>query len=611
MTRFWRLLNYAKKYKGLIALSIFCNVLTALFTVVSAPAIIPFLQILFGVEQPILQEPEFTWTLDGIKEYTNYQLSAMIQADGKEGALIYVCIGIILVFFFKNLFRYLAAFFMSPVRNGMVRDIRQQLFEKITNLDLGWFSERRKGDLLARMTIDVQEVEISIFNVLVTVFREPLVIIGSLIFLLYVSPQLTLFVFGLMLFTGIIIGGIGKTLKKKSSKVQERLGDLVAMLEENLSGLRILKSFNAQHSQAAKFQKENDDYSYLLTRLLWRRDLSSPLSEFLGVTMVAILLWYGSALVFSGELAAETFLAFLFAFFNVSQPTKAFSNAFYNIQKGMAAVDRIDDILSIEPTINEIAEPQQVITFSRAIDFQNVNFAYANETRKAVDNINLSIPKGKVIAVVGSSGSGKTTLIDLLLRFYDNDSGEILIDGIDIKKLSLSNLRSLFGVVSQEPILFNDTIFNNITFGLPNCSQTEVEKAAKIANAHDFIISTENGYQTNIGDRGNKLSGGQRQRLTIARAILRNPPILILDEATSALDSASEKLVQNALEKIMQNRTTIIIAHRLSTIQHADEIVVLKDGQVVESGNHQSLLEQNGEYRKFVQFQVVGDEVKR
>jgi len=575
MTRFWRLLNYAKKYKGLIALSIFCNVLTALFTVVSAPAIIPFLQILFGVEQPILQEPEFTWTLDGIKEYTNYQLSAMIQADGKEGALIYVCIGIILVFFFKNLFRYLAAFFMSPVRNGMVRDIRQQLFEKITNLDLGWFSERRKGDLLARMTIDVQEVEISIFNVLVTVFREPLVIIGSLIFLLYVSPQLTLFVFGLMLFTGIIIGGIGKTLKKKSSKVQERLGDLVAMLEENLSGLRILKSFNAQHSQAAKFQKENDDYSYLLTRLLWRRDLSSPLSEFLGVTMVAILLWYGSALVFSGELAAETFLAFLFAFFNVSQPTKAFSNAFYNIQKGMAAVDRIDDILSIEPTINEIAEPQQVITFSRAIDFQNVNFAYANETRKAVDNINLSIPKGKVIAVVGSSGSGKTTLIDLLLRFYDNDSGEILIDG-----------------VSQEPILFNDTIFNNIIFGLPNCAQTDVEKAAKIANAHDFIIATENGYQTNIGDRGNKLSG-------------------VLDEATSALDSASEKLVQNALEKIMQNRTTIIIAHRLSTIQHADEIVVLKDGQVVESGNHQSLLEQNGEYRKFVQFQVVGDEVKR
>ncbi len=609
MIRFWRLLSYAKKYKGLLFMSGLCNVLTALFTVVSAPAIIPFLQILFEVEPPVLEEPIFSWTLDGVKAYTNFQLSALMEQGGKETALVYVCIGIILIFFLKNLFRYLAAFFMSPVRNGMVRDIRQQLFEKVIALDLGWFSERRKGDLMARVTTDVQEVEISIFNVLVTVFREPLVIIGSLIFLLYVSPQLTLFVFGLMLFTGVIIGGIGKTLKKKSAKVQQRLGDLVASLDENLAGLRVLKSFNAERTQAEKFKKENDDYSNLLTRLLRRRDLSSPLSEFLGVSMVAILLWYGSALVFTGELTAETFLAFLFAFFNVSQPTKAFSNAFYNIQKGMAAVDRIDEILKENAVIQEIAKPEKINTFNKGIDFQNVNFAYANEERKAVADINLSIPKGKVVAIVGSSGSGKTTLIDLLLRFYDTTDGQILIDGVNIKKLSLNNLRNLFGVVSQEPILFNDTIFNNITFGLPNCSQTEVEKAAKIANAHDFIISTENGYQTNIGDRGNKLSGGQRQRLTIARAILRNPPILILDEATSALDSASEKLVQDALEKIMQNRTTIIIAHRLSTIQHADEIVVLKDGFLIEKGTHQALLEQQGEYRKFVKFQEVGARV--
>jgi len=605
MARFWRLLQYTKKYKGFIFFSIICNVLTALFTVVSAPAIIPFLQILFGVDQLILEEPTFAWTLSGIKNYTNFQLSQLIQDGGKEAALIYVCVGIIFIFFFKNLFRYLAAFFMAPVRNGMVRDIRQQLFEKVISLDLSWFSERRKGDLMARVTTDVQEVEVSIFNVLVTIFREPLVIIGSLIFLLYVSPQLTLFVFGLMLFTGIIIGGIGKTLKKKSAKVQERLGDLVTMLEENLSGLRILKSFNAETTQAGKFQTENDDYSNLLTRLLWRRDLSSPLSEFLGVTMVAILLWYGSALVFSGELAAETFLAFLFAFFNVSQPTKAFSNAFYNIQKGMAAVDRIDEILSEQPTIQEIKAPKKINTFSYKIEFKNLSFGYANEDRKAVDNINLSIPKGKIIAIIGSSGSGKTTLIDLLLRFYDSDAGEISIDEINIKNLQLSNLRGLFGVVSQEPILFNDTIFNNITFGIENSNQDEVEQAAKIANAHDFIMATENGYQSNIGDRGNKLSGGQRQRITIARAILRNPPILILDEATSALDSESEKLVQDALEKIMHNRTTIIIAHRLSTIQHADEIIVLKDGKVIERGNHQSLLEQKGEYRKFVQFQAV------
>lgn len=605
MARFWRLLHYTKKYKGLIFMSILCNVLTALFTVVSAPAIIPFLQILFGVEPAILEKPTFAWTLDGIKNYTNFQLSQLIQTGGKETALIYICLGIILIFFLKNLFRYFAAFFMSPVRNGMVRDIRQQLFEKVISLDLGWFSERRKGDLLARVTIDVQEVEVSIFNVLVTIFREPLVIIGSLIFLLYVSPQLTFFVFGLMLFTGIIIGGIGKTLKKKSSKVQERLGGLVTLLEENLSGLRILKSFNAQKIQAEKFQAENDEYSHLLTRLLWRRDLSSPLSEFLGVTMVAILLWYGSALVFSGELAAETFLAFLFAFFNVSQPTKAFSNAFYNIQKGMAAVDRIDEILNEQPTIREITAPAKIQTLKKGIEFKNLSFAYANEGRKAVDGINLSIPKGKIIAIIGSSGSGKTTLIDLLLRFYDSQDGIISIDGVNIKNLQLSNLRSLFGVVSQEPILFNDTIFNNITFGVKNSTKATVIKAAKIANAHDFIMATENGYQSNIGDKGNKLSGGQRQRLTIARAILRNPPILILDEATSALDSESEKLVQDALEKIMHNRTTIIIAHRLSTIQHADEIIVLKDGKIIERGNHQSLLEQRGEYRKFVQFQAV------
>ena len=605
MIRFWRLLDYAKKYQKFIYLSILCNVMTALFTVVSAPAIIPFIQILFGVEQPILKQPEFVWDLDGIKNYGNFQLSQLIQQGGKEEALIYVCLGIIGIFFFKNVFRYLAAFFLSPVRNGMVRDLRQQLFDKVISLDLGWFSEKRKGDLMARITTDVQEVESSIFNVLITVFRAPLVIIGSLIFLLYVSPQLTLFVFVLMLFTGVIIGGIGKTLKKKSSKVQEILGNLIAILEENLSGLRILKSFSAEKFQSGKFQEENDNYSHLLTRLLWRRDLSSPLSEFMGVTMVAILLWVGSALVFSGELKAETFLAFLFAFFNVSQPTKAFSNAFYNIQKGLAAVDRIDEILAVQPTIYESENTQIIINFKESIAFQKVSFAYANEKRKVVQNINLTIAKGKVVAIVGSSGSGKTTLVDLLLRFYDITQGNILIDGINIKNLQLNNLRGLFGVVSQEPILFNDSIFNNITFGLGNCSQKEVEKAAKIANAHQFISATEQGYQTNIGDQGNKLSGGQKQRLTIARAILRNPPILILDEATSALDSGSEKLVQEALEKIMKDRTTIVIAHRLSTIQHADEIVVLKEGQIIEQGNHQSLLEQNGEYKKFVQFQVV------
>lgn len=601
MTRFWRLLQYTRHYRMLILASILCNVLTALFTVVSAPAIIPFLQILFGVEPTLLEAPHFDGSLDSVKHYANYHLSQLILQQGRETALVYICVGIVLIFFFKNLFRYLAAFFMSPVRNGMVRDIRQQLFEKVISLDIGWLSEKRKGDLIARITTDVQEVEWSIFNVLVTIFREPLIIIGSLIFLFYVSPQLTLFVFGLMLFTGVIIGSIGKTLKRQSSKVQQLLGNLVAQLDESLTGLRIIKSFNAEAFQYKKFYRENSKYSQLLTRLLWRRDLSSPLSEFLGVTMVAILLWYGSALVFSGSLAAETFLAFLFAFFNVSQPTKAFSNAFYNIQKGMAAVERIDAIIDEKPQIKSTNSAIDTLKFNQGIEFKDVSFAFYENTRKVLNEINLIIPKGKVIAIIGSSGSGKTTLIDLLLRFYEMTEGVIELDGVNIKSLPLNHLRSLFGVVSQQPILFNDSIFNNIAFGESSIDSKEVIKAAKIANAHDFIMSTPNGYQTNIGDGGNKLSGGQRQRLTIARAILKNPPILILDEATSALDTASEKLVQAALEKIMHNRTTIIIAHRLSTVQFASEIVVFKDGQIVEKGRHQDLLEQKGEYEKFVQ----------
>ena len=604
MPRFWRLLKYAKKYKGLIGLSIVCNIFTALFTVVSAPAIIPFLQILFGLESPTLQEPVFDWSFDGIKAYTNYNLGYLIQQEGKQGALIYVCIGIILLFFFKNLFRYLSFFFMAPVRNGMVRDIRQQLFDQVIRMDIAWLTEKRKGDLIARMVTDVQEVEASIFKVLLTVFREPLVIIGSLIFLLYVSPPLTLFVFLLMLFTGVIIGGIGKSLKKKSHKVQESLSNILSKVEENLTGLRIIKSFGAESFQSKQFAKDNNEYSHLLTRLLWRRDLSSPLSEFLGITMVAILLWYGSGLVFSGELRAESFLAFLLAFFNVSQPTKSFSSAFYNIQKGMAAVDRIDQILLVQP---QIKEPAKVIPFSilqKGITFKQLSFRYAEEERLALQNIDLAIPKGKIVAIVGESGSGKTTLIDLLLRFYEMQEGSIELDGKDVRNLNLNQLRQQFGVVSQDPVLFNDTIFNNIAFGMPAVSKMAVEKAAKIAHAEEFILQLPKAYETRIGDGGSKLSGGQRQRLTIARAILRNPPILILDEATSALDASSEQVVQVALQRIMQDRTTIIIAHRLSTIKFADEIIVLQEGRIVERGTHKDLLEQRGIYEQFVQLQT-------
>jgi len=492
---------------------------------------------------------------------------------------------------------------MAPVRNGMVRDIRQQLFDQVIRMDIAWLTEKRKGDLIARMVTDVQEVEASIFKVLVTVFREPLVIIGSLIFLLYVSPPLTLFVFLLMLFTGVIIGGIGKSLKKKSHKVQESLSNILSKVEENLTGLRIIKSFGAESFQSKQFAKDNNEYSHLLTRLLWRRDLSSPLSEFLGITMVAILLWYGSGLVFSGELRAESFLAFLFAFFNVSQPTKSFSSAFYNIQKGMAAVDRIDQILLVHPQIKEVAAAS-LSTLQQGISFKRLSFRYAEEERYALQNIHLDILKGKVIAIVGESGSGKTTLVDLLLRLYEVQEGSIELDGKNLKSINLSQLRQQFGVVSQDPVLFNDTIFNNIAFGMPEVSKKAVEEAARIAHAREFILQLPKAYETVIGDGGSKLSGGQRQRITIARAILRNPPILILDEATSALDASSEQLVQVALQRIMQDRTTIIITHRLSTIKFADEIIVLKEGRIVERGTHKDLLEQRGIYDQFVQLQI-------
>jgi ABC-type multidrug transport system fused ATPase/permease subunit len=512
--------------------------------------------------------------------------------------LVYVCLWIVGVFFLKNLFRYLSLFFMAPVRNGIIRDLRGQLFHKLLVLPLPYFSEERKGDLMSRITADVQEVEWSILNVLEAVFREPLIIGGALGIMLYISPQLTLFVFVLMFFTGFVIGGIGRRLKRSSLDVQERLGTLVSLIEEALSGLRIIKGFNAEGYQREKFGRENDGYRHTLTRLLWRRDLSSPLSEFLGIGVVAVLLWFGSRLVFSGQMAAETFLTFIFAFYNVIEPAKKLSRAVYDIQKGIAALQRVEMVLDAPQQISEPEHPQPLDTFSDAIEYRDVGFAYNNNEGPVLQDINLRIPKGRVVALVGASGAGKSTIADLLPRFYDVQSGGIFIDGIDIRDVSLRSLRHLMGIVSQEAILFNDTIYNNIVFGMEGVAAQDVERAARIANAHDFILATEYGYQTNIGDRGLKLSGGQRQRLTIARAILKNPPILILDEATSALDAESEKLVQQALEELMKNRTAIVIAHRLSTVRNADEIVVLHRGRIVQRGTHEELTAKEGEYLK-------------
>ncbi|MEY2904727.1 MAG: hypothetical protein RJA52_743, partial [Bacteroidota bacterium] len=517
--------------------------------------------------------------------------------------LAIVCGAILVVFFFKNLFRYLSLFFMAPVRNGIIRDLRKQLFAKMLSLPLAYFNDERKGDLMSRITSDVQEVEWSILNVFESIFREPLVIAGALGFMIYVSPELTLFVFALLFVSGIVIGAIGRSLKQSSSLVQEYLGRLVSQVEESLGGLRIIKGFNATDHIEKKFSLENNKYKNLLTRILWRRDLSSPLSEFMGIGTIAILLWYGSRQVFSNAIEAETFLTFIFAFYNVIEPSKSFSKSYYNIQKGRGALVRIQNVLSADEKIKEIDSPLPILDFKESIQLKEVHFSYLKEGEKVLANISLEIKRGEMVALVGSSGAGKSTLADLILRFYEVDSGSIQIDGIDLKNYSLKDLRNLFGIVTQESILFNDTIFNNIALGLENIDRSKVIEAAKAANAHEFIMNSENGYDTNIGDRGNKLSGGQKQRITIARALLKNPPVLILDEATSSLDSESEKLVQEALQRLMKNRTSIVIAHRLSTIQNADKIIVLHQGKVVEQGKHDDLIKQENIYSKLFELQ--------
>jgi subfamily B ATP-binding cassette protein MsbA len=600
---FWRLMGYLRNYKTNVALNVISNILTAVFTALSIPLLVPFLEILFDRRELLLEEPTFGWNIESMAQQFNYYVSQLVMEQGKEAALVFVCIAILSVFLLKNLFRYLSLFFMAPVRNGIIRDIRAQLFDKILILPLAYFNEERKGDLMSRITSDVQEVEWSILNVLEAVFREPLIIVGALGYMIYVNPSLTGFVFLLMIFTGVVIGGIGRSLKKKSSTVQDRMGNLVALIEEALGGLRIIKGFNAEHYQRDKFAQENNGYRHALTRLLWRRDLSSPLSEFLGIATVAVLLWYGSRQVFSGAMEAETFLTFIFAFYNVIDPAKKLAKSVYNIQKGVGAMQRVEKVLDAPVTIKDTPNALPLPEFEEAIEYRNVTFSYRNNEAPVLHNIQLHIPKGKVVALVGASGAGKSTLVDLLPRFYEVEQGEILLDGKNIQSYQIKALRSHMGIVSQEAILFNDTIYNNIVFGLKGVSEADVVAAAKIAHAHDFIMQSEQGYQTNIGDRGGKLSGGQRQRLTIARAILQNPPILILDEATSALDSESEKLVQQALVELMKNRTSIVIAHRLSTVQHADEIIVMREGRIVERGTHQDLLSLSGEYQKLVELQ--------
>lgn len=598
MSAFIRLISRVKSYKNLFIASIISNILLSVFTVASIPLLIPFFQMLFEKSVPV-SSPPVTNDLD---LWINYYLSTLIADVGKTKALMLVCGTMIVVFFLKNLFRYLALYFMAPVRNGIIYDIRKELFNKFLELPLSFYSGEKKGKLLSGMTTDVQEIEWSILNVLEAIFKAPIIMVGSIFFMIYISPQLTLFVLFLLLFTAVIIGGISKNLKKQSSIVQEKVGELTSTLEETIGGIRIIKGFGAENYQAKKFGAENIGFKDILTRLLWRRDMSAPLSEFLGITVVTVLLYYGSILVFDDLLQPETFFTFVFAFYQVIEPSKSFASAYYNIQKGMGALERIENILNTPNPIQEKENAEVVNDFSESIIFDNVSFVYKDSSEKVLDEVNLTIPKGSVLAIVGPSGAGKSTLADMLPRFYDPVSGSIRIDGKDIRNVSLSSLRDVFGMVSQEAILFHDTIRNNITFG-KDASEEAIMAASKVANAHDFISAMPDGYDTVIGDRGMKLSGGQRQRLTIARAILRNPPVLILDEATSALDSESEKLVQEALTKLMEGRTSVVIAHRLSTIQNADIIVVMEKGKIIQQGSHAELIKDDNMYKKLVNLQ--------
>lgn len=596
-------LTYTIRYKGFLSLNIIFTILGAIFGPFSMLALIPLLKILFGTTEATyeLQEVVFSlrdFPLDELQNNLYYHISQQIEIYSEMRALALIGIFGAVLFLLKTTFEFMGAFTMVKLRNRVVRDIRNKLYNKITSLPIGFFNEERKGDIIARATTDLAEVEHSIMSSLNFLLKNPVTILAYLAFMVITSWQLTIFVFILLPVTGGLIGFIGKSLRKKSLRTQTKMGEILSTIEETLGGLRIIKAFNAEDKMRAKQSTQNQQYRKLMDSVMTRHALASPLSEFLGVSVVMILIVYGGKMIFTGNspLPAENFIFYLTLFYGVINPTKAFSSSYYNIQKGLASMDRIDQILNTESKIDIKEKTKPVSDFKDKVEYKNIWFKYQEEY--VLQDIDLQVEKGKTIALVGQSGSGKSTLVDLLPRFHDVNKGNILIDGTDIRDMDPKELRNLMGIVNQEPILFNDTIFNNIAFGVDEATQEQVEEAAKIANAHEFIIQTENGYQTGIGDRGGRLSGGQRQRISIARAVLTNPPILILDEATSALDTESEKLVQEAINHLMQNRTSIVIAHRLSTIRNADTIYVMRDGKIIESGSYDSLLAQKGDFLK-------------
>lgn len=601
---FLQLIKLVSRFKYRVLAHFGFYLLSTFFTILSIPAIIPLFEMLFQKRMPDVIAPDKIENLSDLISALKFELANWINSHDRADALLYICGGLGIIFFLKNLFRYLAIYTMAPVRVGISAHLRSELFKKFMALPLAYFSEERKGDLISRMTTDVQEVEVSILSTLEALVKDPLLITGSIIIMIYTSPVLTAFVFILMLFTSLVIGGISRTLRRQSGAAQQLMGELISLQEESLGGLRVIKSFAAEDYVTGRFQWVLDSYKKMIARIIRRRDLSSPLSEFLGIAVVCCLLWFGAGLVFAEQLSGSVFIAFLYAFFNVIEPSKALSAAYFNIQKGRAALDRIQQVLNTEEQIRDNADAIDKKSFDHEIRFEDVCFRYPGQDHDVLKNINLVLPKGKTLAIVGISGSGKTTLVDLLARFYDVTGGKITIDGIDIRKIKLGDLRNLMGMVSQEAILFNDSIRNNILFGKEQVEELKIIACLNAAHAGEFVSQHEEGIEYTIGDRGIKLSGGQRQRLTIARALLRDPQILILDEATSSLDSASEKIIRESMIEILENRTALIIAHRLSTIQNADEIIVLREGRITEQGSHDSLLKKGGEYSGFVSLQT-------
>lgn len=600
MKKIGRLLNYLKDYKGQIALYFVSNLLSILFGLLTLSMLAPVLQILFT------GGPAKTGnaTANGLIDYISSLVIGVIQRDGKQTALAYVCISVVLFTILKNTFLYISVYILNPIRNAVLRRLRDDLFSKTLSLPIGFFTEERKGDLISRMTNDINEVELSIMGVLEIFIREPLTIMAFLGYMIYLNYQLTAFLFLFLPVAGLIIGRISKSLRKSSNIAQEQLGGIMGLLDETIAGMRVLKAFGAETHQRLRFMKFNNTLFRTRNRIAARRELASPLSETMGIIVVSVILWFGGRIVFAGNgFDGAWFLTYIGLFTQIINPFKSLSNAISNTQKGSAALVRIEQLLMAENAIKERPDAKPIKAFEHAIELKDVHFAYGE--KKILDGVSFSIPKGKMVALVGASGAGKSTLVDLVPRFHDVTSGSILIDGVDIRDCKIDDLRRLMGVVGQDPILFNDTIYDNITLGTGGATKDRVEEAARIAHAHNFIVNKSEGYQTNVGDRGVRLSGGERQRVTIARAVLKNPPILILDEATSSLDTESERIVQDAINKLMENRTCIVIAHRLSTVQHADEIIVMDQGRVMERGTHASLLEKNGIYKRLVDMQQV------